>query len=59
MPDTTEKLKATMAEILDMYDIEEDSITKQENSTKVTVKTDLDIIIEEEDKKLETEFDIE
>ncbi len=56
MPPTEEKIKIKLSELTDMYDIEDDTKHTPEKEDK---KQDYDITIEEEDAKLEEEFDNE
>ncbi len=51
------KPKIKLSELADIYDIEEED--KLENLEEVKNKSDYDITIEEEDKKLEEEFEHE
>ncbi len=51
-----EKIKIKLSEVEELYDIEDD--TPKEKKALIP-KTDYDIMIEEEDQKLEEEFDYE
>ncbi len=55
--ESTGKVKIKLSELTDMYDIEDDSDKVDDDTRKAETKSDLDLEIEIEDKKIEEEFE--